>query len=356
MIQANLWYHRMTQFSFLNHDPQRLAALRKVLATAGFDPQGILQAIGATDSVAIRESDLLLLMQRTAAGTPLDTLIRLFLIDVPVNAARLAEAIAPMVPAEWEEMGLIAVRDGRAIAKIRLFPYQDMVIAYDVPRRLLTEDGGDYVVGVGGSSITLANLTIRNSCSRALDLGTGCGIQAFLATKHCNTVVATDRNPRAVALAAFNAKLNGFPGVELREGDLFEPVAGMTFDLIISNPPFVISPESRYVYRDSGMAGDEICRKIVREAPEYLSEGGFCQILCNWAEYGEADWKERLKSWFEGSGCDVLVMRNSRGTWPLMPLHGCGIRRSLRSITFPGCSMNGWLTTRSMEYSASAEA
>ena len=84
----------------------------------------------------------------------------------------------------------------------------------------------------------------------------------------------------------------------------------MTFDLIVSNPPFVISPESRYIYRDSGMAGDEVCRRICREAPRFMTDGGFCQIICNWAEYKGEDWRERLKTWFEASGCDVLVMRN----------------------------------------------
>jgi hypothetical protein len=98
--------------------------------------------------------------------------------------------------------------------------------------------------------------------------------------------------------------------VECLVGDLFEPVKGQTFDLIISNPPFVISPEMRYIYRDSGMEADQICRKIVREAPGFLREGGYCHILCNWAEYPGQDWRERLAGWFDGTGCDVWVMRS----------------------------------------------
>ena len=300
----------MASSLLLDNDTQRLGALKDVLTSAGFNPQGILKTIGVTDAISIRESDMLLLMHRTAGGEPLHTLIRLFLIEAPVSASCLAEAIAPMTPGEWADMGLIRMEGGMACAKVRIFPYLDMVIAYDLPRRLLTEDGPDYVMGVGGSSLTLANLTIRNRVGTALDLGTGCGFQAFLAAKHCEHVVAVDRNPRAVAFTSYNAKLNGLSAVECREGDLFEPVAGMTFDLIVSNPPFVISPESRYIYRDSGMAGDEVCRKICREAPRFMTEGGFCQIICNWAEYKGQDWRERLKTWFEASGCDVWVMRN----------------------------------------------
>jgi|WetSurMetagenome_2_1015567.scaffolds.fasta_scaffold89065_2 SAM-dependent methyltransferase len=291
-------------------NPQQLTTLRSVLSAAGFVPEMVLQAIGATDSAAIKESDQLLLMYRTSGGTPLDTLVRLFLIEVPVPVSTLEKAVEPMSVAEWENMGIVTVRDGLVAAKVKVFLYQDMVLVFDLPRRLLTEEGADYVMGVGGSSITLASLTVRLPAARALDLGTGCGFQAFLAAKHCERVIAVDRNPRAISFADLNARLNDFSGVECREGDLFEPVAGMTFDLIVSNPPFVISPESRYIYRDSGMAGDEVCRKIIREAPLYLSEGGFCQILCNWAEYADVDWKQRLKEWCEGSGCDVLVMRN----------------------------------------------
>ena len=154
-----------------------------------------------------------------------------------------------------------------------------MVIACDLPGRLLTADSRDYVMGIGGSSLTLANLTVRRHSGTTLDLGTGCGFQAFLAARHSDCVIAVDQNRRAVELSAFNARLNGFPCVECREGDLFGPVEGITFDLIVSNPPFVISPETRYIYRDSGMAGDEICRRIVREAPRFLNENGICQIL-----------------------------------------------------------------------------
>jgi SAM-dependent methyltransferase len=294
----------------MNAPQQKFETLRSVLTEVGFTPEGVLNAIGVKDSASIKESDILLLMQRTKTGTPLDTLIRLFLMEVPVEVSALQLAIEPMGIVEWIEMELIEIQGESVVAKMKLFPFQDMVIAYDVPRRLLTGEGGDYVMGAGGSSLTLANLTIRRPVGLTLDLGTGCGFQAFLAARHSDRVVAVDRNPRAVAIAAFNARLNGLANVECREGDLFGPVEGMTFDLIVSNPPFVISPESRYIYRDSGMAGDEICQRIVREAPHFLSEGGFCHILCNWAEYGNQDWRERLREWFDGSGCDVWVMRN----------------------------------------------
>jgi hypothetical protein len=103
---------------------------------------------------------------------------------------------------------------------------------------------------------------------------------------------------------------NGIENIECRTGDLFKPVQGHAFDLIVTNPPFVISPERAYIYRDSGMDADDLCRTIVREAPRYLADGGFCQILCNWAEYAGSDWNAGLESWFAGTGCDAWVMRS----------------------------------------------
>ncbi|MFW5640564.1 MAG: methyltransferase [Thermodesulfobacteriota bacterium] len=193
--------------------------------------------------------------------------------------------------------------------QVKLLPFKDLVIAFDQPRMLLTEQAPEYVMGIGSSTLTLANLTIRRPVQKALDLGTGCGIQALLAGKHSEQVWATDQNPRAVRLAEFNARLNGMDHINCRQGDLFEPVRNEHFDLIVTNPPFVISPENRYIYRDSGMVGDELVRKIARQASDYLSDGGFCHILCNWAEKADQDWKERLRSWFEDT-CDVWVIRS----------------------------------------------
>ena len=79
----------------------------------------------------------------------------------------------------------------------------------------------------------------------ARSIGPGCGIQALLAAKHSERVVATDVNPRALAFAAFNAALNGIDKIEFRLGDGFAPVEGESFDLIVSNPPYVISPMPR---------------------------------------------------------------------------------------------------------------
>ena len=123
--------------------------------------------------------------------------------------------------------------------------------------------GCDHVLGISAASTSLAQLTLRAPVGSALDLGTGCGVQALHLAEHCRRVVATDVNRRALRLARFNADLNGVGDrVEVVEGTYFEPVAGGRFDLIATNPPFVISPATgeRLVYRDSGLPGDRVVR------------------------------------------------------------------------------------------------
>jgi hypothetical protein len=141
----------------------------------------------------------------------------------------------------------------------------------------------DHVLGITSASTSLAQLTVRRPVGSALDLGTGCGVQALHLASHAERVVATDVNPRALAMTRLGAALNEVD-VEVREGSLYEPVAGERFDLIVTNPPFVVSPPGGelLVYRDSGLPGDDVVRRLLTEAPARLNDGGWCQVLANW--------------------------------------------------------------------------
>jgi hypothetical protein len=295
--------------SFAFHDEEDYARFRQVLIDAGFTAEGVLKTLGVQGTPSISGNDLPVLLRRTRQETPRDVLIRLFLIEAPVEIETVRQAILPVRLERLMQAGLIESKGSSVAASVKLLPYDGLYVAFDSPRRI--QDGmADYVMGIGRSSITLATLTVRRQSRATLDLGTGCGIQALLAARHSDIVLACDLNPRAVRLAAFNARLNGQAHVECAEGDLFAPAAGRRFDLVISNPPFVISPENRYIYRDGGREGDEICRTIVREVPALLNEGGFCQILCNWVEKEGKDWQARLADWFHGTGCDAWVIRS----------------------------------------------
>ncbi len=296
--------------TFLFHDPDNFQRLRSVFETAGYTNAGVLERLGVRDFPSIRENDLQLLLRRTSRDTPLDTLIRLFLIETPCDIEAVKRALQPMKIETLAETGIIRIDGSLVTATIKLLPYDNLLVAFDQSRMLQTDLRQNYVMGIGSSTLTLANVIIRRHSRLTLDLGTGCGVHAFMAAQHSDYVIATDINPRAVQIASFNASLNGLTNIVCLEGDLFDPVKERKFDLVITNPPFVISPETRYIYRDGGMEADQVCRKIVREVPQYLNEGGYCQILCNWIEPHGQEWHKRLQSWVEGAGCDVWVMRS----------------------------------------------
>ena len=170
----------------------------------------------------------------------------------------------------------------------------------------------DFVVGFGPSPRTLARLTIRRPVRSALDLGTGPGLHALLAARHAERVVAVDISPRALAFAAHNARLNGIENVEWRLGNWLEPVADERFDLIVANPPYVISPESGLTYRDSGEPKDALVRRLLANIPRHLNDGGYAQVLCDWVPRG-GNWRAPLEEAIAGSGCDAVILMYNLG-------------------------------------------
>lgn len=122
---------------------------------------------------------------------------------------------------------------------------------------------------------------------RVLDVGTGSGAVALaLASERPKArVVATDLSAAALAVAGRNAERLGLADrVAFAEGDLFEPLAGERFDLVISNPPYIgrgeadsLAPELRHEPESAlyaGADGLEVLRRLVAEASDHLEAGG----------------------------------------------------------------------------------
>jgi methylase of polypeptide subunit release factors len=284
-----------------------LTPLRQALEAVGYSQQ-------ALSDTAKRQSrteplDMEVILRRTVAPTPFNTLTHLFFLGQTVSVEAARAALAPMQVEPLVAVGLLQPAETGIRATAMIFPYEGLFVAYDFPtditRSPLPED---YVLGVGGASITLDHLTVRRQGETVLDLGTGSGVHALLAAQHANQVIATDLNPRALNFAGLNARLNGRTTITLRQGSLYEPVAEDQFDLIVANPPFVISPESRYIYRDSDLPGDTISEHVVRGAPARLRHGGYGVVLCNWYHQQDQTWSERPRHWVEACGCDVWIL------------------------------------------------
>lgn len=295
-------------------DPARIALLREDLTRAHYRVDAVRDLWGEAAAEALHRGDRVparRVLERVGDRDALTTLARLFLLADPVPAEAAEEAFGALALEGAVTLGLVGVEAGAIVtAALDLRPY-DVVDVRGAASWWIASDLGelalghalaeDHVLGVGGASLTLTGLMIQRPVGRVLDLGTGCGIQALHASRHAEQVVATDISPRALAIAAFNAALNGVENIEFRLGNLYEPVAGERFDHILSNPPFVITPRVQgvpsYEYRDGGLEGDEIVRRVILGAAEHLVPGAVAQLLGNW-EYREgADAFDRIAHW-----------------------------------------------------------
>ncbi|MFI0482654.1 methyltransferase [Actinomadura sp. 9N215] len=330
-----------------------LSRVRELLIGAGYTVDGVRELLGPVAGGALARDEIVPALRATGGGSPLEVLTRLFWLQVPVDAAsiRTDDLVAA---------GLAEVSGGEVRARLRVEPLETVGwsgnsnggggsgdgrsgggdsgdgrsgvggsgggiggghAGYVVSDLKVRPGAGavpaaDHVVGAGGASASLARLVIHRPVDNMLDVGTGCGVQAVhLAGRNPDArITATDVNPRALELAAMSFALSGDPAreageIELLEGSLLEPVRGRRYDLIVSNPPFVVAPSEgrRFTYRESGLPGDDFCRRLVADAPAHLAEGGYCQLLANWLHVEGVPWEERVGSWVDG--CDAWIVQ-----------------------------------------------
>lgn len=306
-------------------DAALAAALAADLRAAGFGSSALRALWGAdADDALARGMRHPVLRVLSDDVSPLATLGRLFVLGMPQPLVAVAGALPACAAEALSALGLVQVEGSEVfpLALVRPQSFEDglgageLLIASDLDEVAL---GGtlpaDHVLGVGGASRTLAEIVVPTRVERALDVGTGCGIQALLLARHVSRVVATDISARALAFAELNAQLNGVSTIEFRRGDLFEPVAGELFDLVVSNPPFVITPRVAsvpdYEYRDAGLVGDALVERFLRAAPSLLAPGGIAQLLGNWETRREAAGLDRVRSWID-EGTDAWVIERER--------------------------------------------
>jgi methylase of polypeptide subunit release factors len=299
-------------------DPALVARLRADLEHAAYTVEAVDALLGPLASAALAREQVLPAQRATAeVGTPLATLVRLFGLGDAVDPEEAAAALPSLGIEGARAMGLVRQQGPGVVATCDLRPYGDEGHAWWVAsdlselatRQPLLED---HVLGIGGASTTLASWTPRPTVVRALDVGTGCGVQALHLGAHASQVTVTDISGRALDYARLNAQLNGCEWV-FAQGSMLDPVAGQRFGLIVSNPPFVITPRTPDVplfeYRDGGAAGDEIVANLVRSIGEHLVPGGIAQFLGNWEVIGDSDWRERVRGWVGGTGLDAWVVQ-----------------------------------------------
>ena len=262
------------------------------------------------------------------AGYKVAVLTALFMLGEPVGAAALETVLPRTGVAGALAIGLVvptqsASGEQRYASAVDLRPHE-AEDAHGSVRWWVASDLGelvtgqalapDHVLGIGRAGLTLAALTPRKPVETALDLGVGCGIQTLYLLRHVRQVVATDISTRALEFTAFNVALAGVDSarVQLRQGNLLEPVAGQRFDLIVSNPPFVITPPSvrqaglpLMEYRD---AGGPILPALVRGLEDHLNPDGVAVMLGNWEHREGTSWRTSVNQWI-GKSLDAWIIQ-----------------------------------------------
>ena len=334
--------------------PEQATSLRADLADSGWGVEAVAALLGEAADAALRREIRLPALRAVraalaggAAPSPVAVLTALFMLGEPVPATALDAALPRTTAAGATAIGLVGEPDGAGCVRalIDLRPHEAVDDTGEV-RWWVASDLGelvtgralapDHVLGVGGAGLTLAGLTPRTRVGTALDLGCGCGIQTLYLLRHAEHVVATDISARALAFTAFNAALagvsvTGAPGaidvdpgadaapetapgtgrLELLRGSLLEPVAGRRFDLIASNPPFVLTPPA---VREAGLplmeyrdAGGPILPGLVTGLGEHLEPGATAVMLGNWEHRGAGSWRDAVAAWLP-EGLDAWIL------------------------------------------------
>lgn len=317
---------------------KQASLLRADLAQSGWGVESVEALLGPVAAAALQRelrAPALRVVRRAlaagagdVAGYKVAVLTALFMLGEPVRAAALETALPRTGVAGALAIGLVVPTQSvsgeqRYAPAVDLRPHE-AEDAHGSVRWWVASDLGelvtgqalapDHVLGIGRAGLTLAALTPRKPVETALDLGVGCGIQTLYLLRHVRQVVATDISTRALEFTAFNVALAGVDSarVQLRQGNLLEPVAGQRFDLIVSNPPFVITPPSvrqaglpLMEYRD---AGGPILPALVRGLEDHLNPDGVAVMLGNWEHREGTSWRTSVNQWI-GKSLDAWIIQ-----------------------------------------------
>jgi methylase of polypeptide subunit release factors len=171
--------------------------------------------------------------------------------------------------------------------------------------------GGDVVMGMRDTTIPLWRaIAPTRMVDRVLDIGCGAGALALLLCRHAAQVVASDINPRAVALARINVALNGIDNIDVREGDMFVPVDGETFDLIAAHTAHVALPEGMEgaSHMHGGRRGDEMVCALMADLPPHLAPDGIAVVQAHWPLRAGESQAARIRD-VAGPDLDLLLLR-----------------------------------------------
>lgn len=290
---------------FLDGSDAAHAAVRSLFVTAGFTSQNVEKRIGIDDIHAFKpigEGR----KQSTGLDDALDVLVRLFMDGVAVPMAKVRAMLPEGGEAALLDLGLIAPHPDAPdeyAAGLRIYPIDGVYIASDLEwttpglRQPEELEPPDHVFSALTSLTgTFLDQLPKTPCDRFLELCAGTGVAALIASRFSGHTWSADITERSTAFARFNARLNGIGNFTAVCGDLYEAVAGQTFDRIVAHPPYVPAPENEMIYRDGGEDGEWIIRRILSGLNDHLAPGGRFYLTCATSDRRDAPVEDRIRA------------------------------------------------------------
>src|SRR5438309_1467803 len=295
--------------TFLDQTPigmgtaEEFACVARTLKDASFDEETICRTFkleDMSDVGSITPDDV----ERADVSPQLRLLTRLFLLQALASRGDIEGVFDHSTIDSFRSLGLLGTGEfgnDEFYARVLLYPVAGFTVASD---RHSLPDGSDFepppdVVfpAIFGGTLQFLRLLPRNWEGAALDLCSGSGVGAFLLSRSGRLAVSADITERAAAFARFNCALNGLENVEVARGDLYEAVKGRTFGCIVAHPPYVPSLETKAIWRDGGVTGEALVRRMIERLPEYLEPGGVFLCFSLGADTEKGKFEARARGW-----------------------------------------------------------
>jgi SAM-dependent methyltransferase len=279
-------------------------ALRDALAAHGYTTAEVCRRMEIPDIYAfrtVREGRA----EHHDVADALDVLIRLFLDGEAVQDGVVRGLLGEGALAGLTALGLLQRHPtdaARVAASVMLYPTAGLYLISDCgpsapgmypPEQQLRPDS--VYAAITQNTRNFLRMLPSSPCDRLLELCSGTGIAALIGSRTAGRAWAVDITERSTRFAEFNARLNGIGNVTALEGDLYAPVAGLSFDRIVAHPPYVPSPERRHIYAHGGHDGEEVIRGILAGLGQHLSPGGRFYCTCATTDRRGAAAEQRIR-------------------------------------------------------------
>ncbi|NQY06351.1 MAG: methyltransferase [Flavobacteriaceae bacterium] len=290
----------------------KLVSFYQILHRLNYNQKEICNCLKIDDLQHIKPTHLAYFERYILKEEPLHHLIRLFLLRGNISWKQAKELFGDALLNILLAINMLGVKKNKQLfSYVALYHVDGFFIATDHRFLFLKEDQmeEDPVMYIGSDSLGLIQTAPRYYSNHTLDLCTGSGVQAIVASRYSRQVLAIDINPRAIRFARFNAMLNGIHNMDVQLGNLYEKLKFNCFDTILANPPFVPSPNLETKFRDGGSSGEDILKTIISGASKRLSNKGQLFIVTDLVNVSK--YEQKLKKWWHNDNADILLLKTA---------------------------------------------